>query len=176
MLHVCESHHEKSLKLTTLSFNILVSCFLASLVLSFGPVCHKMFLCWTQTQFLQLALMLFWINQNWKYSCIKWNHMKDGNLIIQGNWEIWEPRQVQVESIVTAALWCILKHFPLSDRNRISKYFFTGACEFLTLSNRSLTWNRLKLAVPVCKFYLYIWKSSFLWAPQDRKTFSRNQN
>lgn len=101
----------------------------------------------------------------------KWNHMKDGSLIIRGNWDIWKQRQVQVESIVTAALWCIRKHFPLSNRNRISKYFFTGMYEILALSNRSLTWTRWKLAVPICKFYLYLWKLSFLWAPQDRKTF-----
>lgn len=87
----------------------------------------------------------------------KWNHMKDGSLIIRRNWEIWEPRQVQVESIVTAAFWCILEHFPLSNRNRISKYFFTGMCEILALSNRSLTWSRLKLTAPICKFYLYMW-------------------
>lgn len=94
--------------------------------------------------------------------------MKDGSLIIQGKQEIWEPRQVQVESIVTAAFWCLPKHFPLSNRNRTSKYFFTGMCEISALSNRSLTWSRLKLTVPICKFYLYRWKLSFLWAPQDR--------
>lgn len=151
---------------------MLAPCFFASLVLGFGLTYRKMFQYEIQTQFLELALMLLWITQNWKYSCIILSEIswKMAARSFEGS-EIWEPRQVQVESIVTAALWCTLKHFSLSSRNRISKYFFTAMCEILCLSNRSLTWSRLKLETPPCKFYLYIWKLSFLWALQDRKAF-----
>lgn len=103
-------------------------------MLGFGLMCHKMFQCWIKTQFLQLTLM-FLLKIFLYY--FMWNHMKDGSLIIWGNWESWGPRQVQAESIVTAALWCVLKHFPLSNQNRISKHFFTGMCEILALSNKS---------------------------------------
>lgn len=164
-----EVHHQKSLKLTTLSFYILMLQFFAgfwSYVSQNVPVLNTdaIFMACFDASLAKSKLKIF-------LYYFLWNHMKDGSLIIQGNWKIWEPRQVQVESVVTAALWYILKLFPLSKRNRVSKYFFTSMCEILALSHRSLTWSRLKLAVPICKFYLSIWKLSFRWAPQDRKTF-----
>lgn len=125
-------------KLTTPSFYFLFSCLI---MLGFGPTCHKMFQCWIQTQFLQLTLMFLLKIFLYYFTC---NHMKDGSLIIWGNWESWGPRQVQAESIVTAALWCVLKGFPLSNQNRISKYFFTGMFEILALSNKvwpGADWN-----------------------------------